>query len=96
MVSTVKLGSGHFTYEVVVDWEKLPPGYRWREVAGVMTDSKNNVYVFNRGDHPMIVFDADGNFIKSWGEDIFTRPHGITLGPDDTLYCTDDGDQSGR
>ena len=96
MVSTVKLGSGRFTYEVVVGWEKLPPGYRWREVAGVITDSKNNVYVFNRGDHPMIVFDSEGNFIQSWGEDIFTRPHGITLGPDETLYCTDDGDHTVR
>ncbi|HAL46486.1 MAG: hypothetical protein FI707_17205 [SAR202 cluster bacterium] len=96
MVTNVKLGSGQFTYELVVDWEKLPPGYRWREVAGVITDSKNNVYVFNRGDHPMMVFDSDGNFIKSWGEGVFTRAHGVTLGPDETLYCTDDGDHTVR
>ena len=96
MVSTVKLGSGQFTYEVEVNWESLPPGYRWREVAAVATDSKDNVYVFNRGDHPMIVFDKDGNFLRSWGEDFFVRPHGITVGPDDTLYCTDDGDHTVR
>ncbi|MDP7619713.1 MAG: peptidyl-alpha-hydroxyglycine alpha-amidating lyase family protein [Dehalococcoidia bacterium] len=96
MVTNVKLGSGQFTYEVVVDWEKLPQGYRWREVAGVIADSKNNVYVFNRGDHPMMVFDSDGNFVKSWGEGVFTRAHGVTLGPDDTLYCTDDGDHTVR
>ena len=96
MVSTVKLGSGQFTYEVDVNWESLPPGYRWREVAAVATDSKDNVYVFNRGDHPMIVFDKDGNFLRSWGEDFFVRPHGITVGPDDTLYCTDDGDHTVR
>ena len=96
MVSTVMLGSGHFTYGVTVGWEKLPPGYRWREVAGVVTDSKDNVYVFNRGDHPMIVFDRGGNFIKSWGEGVFVRPHGVTMGPDETLYCTDDGDHTVR
>ncbi|HJO82004.1 MAG: peptidyl-alpha-hydroxyglycine alpha-amidating lyase family protein [SAR202 cluster bacterium] len=96
MVSAVKLGSGQFSYEVIVDWEKLPDGYRWKEVAGVITDKKNNVYVFNRGDHPMMVFDSDGNFIKSWGEGVFTRAHGVTLGPDDTLYCTDDGDHTVR
>ena len=96
MVSTVKLGDGQFTYQVEVGWEKLPPGYSWREVAAVATDAKDRVYVFNRGDHPMMVFDRDGNFIESWGEGIFTRPHGLTPGPDDTLYCIDDGDHTIR
>ena len=96
MVSTVKLGSGQFTYEVVSGWEKLPPGYSWREVAGVAVDARDRVYVFNRGDHPMIVFDSEGNFLDSWGEGLFTRPHAVTLGPEDTLFCTDDGDHTVR
>ncbi|MCI0439326.1 MAG: hypothetical protein L0177_09370, partial [Chloroflexi bacterium] len=96
MVSTVKVGSGKYTYEVEVNWEKLPPGYSWREVAGVATDTKGNVYAFNRGDHPMIVFDKSGKFLKSWGEGVFNRAHGVTRGPDDTLYCTDDGDHTVR
>lgn len=96
MVSTERLGSGQFTYEVAVNWETLPPGYRWREVAAVATDAQDRVYAFNRGDHPMIVFDSEGNFLKSWGEDIFVRPHGLTVGPNDTLYCTDDGDHTVR
>lgn len=98
MVSTVRLGSGKFTYEVAVNWEKLPPGYSWREVADVAVDSKDRVYVFNRGgEHPMIVFDSEGNFLRSWGEGVFShRPHGVTLGPDETLYCSDDGDHTVR
>ena len=96
MKENVTLGSGDFTYEVKVDWEKLPLGYSWREVAAVATDSKDNVYVFNRGEHPMMVFDSDGNFLRSWGEGIFSRAHGLTVGPDDTLYCTDDGDHTVR
>jgi DNA-binding beta-propeller fold protein YncE len=96
MVSTVKIGIGRFTYQVEDAWEKLPPGYSWREVAAVAVDSKDQVYVFNRGDHPMIVFDREGNFLRSWGEGVFTRPHGLTLGPGDTLYCTDDGDHTIR
>jgi hypothetical protein len=31
------------------------------------------------------------SFVASWGEGLFTRPHGLTLGPDETLYCVDDG-----
>ena len=96
MVSTVELGTGEFTYQVAVDWEKLPPGYSWREVAAVAVDSKDRVWVFNRGDHPMIAFDTDGNFLDSWGEGVFTTPHGLTLGPDDTVYCTDNGDHTVR
>ena len=96
MVSTVKIGSGRFTYEIAVDWEKLPPGYSWTDAAAVATDSQDRVYVFNRGEHPMIVFDREGNFIKSWGEGVFTRAHGLTFSPDGTLYCTDDGDHTVR
>ena len=69
-------GTGEFLYEFVDDWESLPEGYSWPETAGVITDSEDNVYVFNRGDHPMMVFDSNGNFLDSWGEGIFSRPHG--------------------
>jgi DNA-binding beta-propeller fold protein YncE len=96
MLSTVTLGSGEFTYEVDVGWEKPPPGISWREVAAVAVDSKDNVYAFTRGDHPIVVFDREGNFLRTWGEDIFTSAHGLTLGPDDTLYCTDQGDHTVR
>ena len=96
MVSTVKLGRGRFTYSVEENWEKLPPGFSWTDAAAVAVDSNDRVYVFNRGEHPMIVFDSEGNFLNSWGEGIFTRAHGLSLGPDDTLYCTDDGDHTVR
>ncbi|MDP7620298.1 MAG: hypothetical protein QF652_08660, partial [Dehalococcoidia bacterium] len=35
-------------------------------------------------------------FLRSWGEDVFSRAHGLTLGPDGTLFCTDDGDHTVR
>jgi DNA-binding beta-propeller fold protein YncE len=68
----------------------------WREVAAVAVDSRDQVYVFNRGPHPMMVFDRDGNFLRSWGEDVFPHPHGAYCAPDDTLYLTDDGDHTVR
>jgi DNA-binding beta-propeller fold protein YncE len=89
-----RLGSGKYTYEVIVDWAKLPKGWSFLEVADVAVDSQDRVYVFSRGEHPMMVFDRDGNFLASWGEGFFKRPHGITIGPDDTLYCVDDVDHT--
>ena len=59
-------------------------------------DRNDNVYVFNRGEHPMIVFDRDGNFLRAWGEGMFPRAHGVLMGPDDTIWLTDDGDHTVR
>ena len=90
------VGIAPHTYEVVEGWGKLPEGWTYREAAAVGVDSKDNVYIFSRGEHPIIVYDRDGNFLRSWGEDLFVRAHGITMGPDDTIYCTDDDDHTVR
>ena len=92
----VILGEGEFTYEATENWAKLPDGWEFGDAAAIGVDRQDRVYVFNRGEHPMIVFDRDGNFIKSWGEGLFHRPHGIHMGPDDSVYCTDDGDHTVR
>ena len=87
----VVLGSGEHRYKVVEDWAKLPEGWEFKDAAAVAVDSKDRVYVFNRGEHPMMVFDRDGNFIKSWGEGgMFPHAHGLHIDENDILYCTDD------
>ena len=93
---SIILGEGDHRYEVIENWGKLPDGWRYGEVAAVGIDSKDNVYVFSRSNHPMTVFDREGNFLRSWGEGLFHRPHGVHVGPDDTIYCTDDGDHTVR
>jgi len=60
------LGEGSFRYRVNRDWAKLPDGWSFHEVAAVGVDRNDNVFVFNRGDHPMIVFDRHGNFLRAW------------------------------
>ena len=92
----VAVGTAAYTYEVAEGWGALPDGWSFREAAAVGTDSNDNVYVFNRGEHPLIVFDREGNFMRSWGEGLFPRAHGVTMGPDDTIYLTDDGDHTVR
>jgi DNA-binding beta-propeller fold protein YncE len=85
-----------FGYEADDRWAKLPPGWDWSEVAAVATDSRDRVYVFDRGEHPVMVFDSDGTFVRAWGEGVFARPHGLFVGPDDSVYCTDDLDHTVR
>ena len=93
---TVTIGNGEHRYRFVENWAKLPDGWEFMDVGAVACDSKDRVYVFNRGEHPMMVFDRDGNFIKSWGEGVFKRAHGLHIDENDILYCTDDGDHTVR
>jgi DNA-binding beta-propeller fold protein YncE len=95
----IALGEGSYRYRLARagrNWGELPDGWRFGDVAAVGVDRHDNVYVFARGAHPITVFDRHGKFLRSWGEGVFKRPHGVDMGPDDTIYCTDDGDHTVR
>ncbi len=92
----IHVGQGPFTYTANAQWARRPAGFTWSEVSAVATDSRDRLFVFNRGDHPVMVFDPDGTFLSAWGEGVFARAHGITIGPDDSVYCTDDLDHTVR
>ncbi len=85
-------GSGDFRYKFVDGWAKLPDGMAFHECPGVAVDSQDNVYVLTRGDHPIMVFDREGNFIRSFGEGLFSnRTHGLYIAHDDSVLAADDG-----
>ncbi|MCH8293063.1 hypothetical protein IH992_18390 [Candidatus Poribacteria bacterium] len=87
-------GTGDYRYEVVEGWGQIP---QLGLVSGVACDSEDRVYVFNRSPQPaVLVFDRDGTFLRSWGEDIFKKPHGIWISPDDEIYTTDTVDHTVR
>jgi len=68
----------------------VPPERAFQEAVAVACDSEDRVFVFTRVPHQVLVFAADGKFLKVWGQELFARPHGLFIGPDDTIYCTDD------
>src|SRR5437868_10353085 len=80
------VGSGDYRYRVNADWAKLPDGWSFKEVGGIGVDNHDNVYVFNRGVHPMMVFDREGNFLRSWGEGQYPRAHGVHI--TQTIQCS--------
>ena len=85
-------GSGDFLYAYVDGWGKLPDGMSFVECPGVAVDSNDNVYVLTRGEHPIIVFDREGNFLRSFGEGEFSdRTHGLYIAHDNSLLVADDG-----
>ena len=85
-------GSGEFSFNYAEPWAKLPADMSFVECPGVAIDSQDNVFVLTRGEHPIIVFDKDGNFLRTFGEGLFThRTHGLYIAHDDSLMVADDG-----
>ncbi len=82
-------GQGTHQYTVQENWWTLPEGWEFGWVPAVAVDSQDRVYVYSRSEHPMVVFDRDGNFIDAWGDDILKDAHGIFIDADDNIYCTE-------
>jgi DNA-binding beta-propeller fold protein YncE len=78
-MSTVQnvLGTGRHTYEPVENWGKLPEGVQYGYTHGVCEDSQGRIYIHNQSKDSVIVFDPDGNFIKSWGTEYAQGAHGM-------------------
>ena len=84
----MRVGSGEYQYEVIADWARLPAGWSFGWIPSVAVDSQDRVHVYSRSAHPM-VFDVDGNFLTSWGNEILKDAHGIFIDADDNIYCTE-------
>lgn len=74
--------------------DTMPNGWKFGRVSAVATDSAGLVYVFQRGPKadPLVVFDAKGNYVRSWGKGMFGNPHGLRVDKDDNVWVTDNGD----
>jgi len=83
-------GSGKYTYQLVEDWTQLREGLSFLDVGSIVIDNQDKVYILNRSEHPIMVFDRNGNLLTSWGKGDFKRAHGSCIGPDGSIYCTDD------
>jgi peptidylamidoglycolate lyase len=58
----------------------------------VVVDSRGLVYVADRGNSRIQVFDSEGHFQKSWSSAELGRPWGLALGSNNRLYVVDGGD----
>ncbi|HEX5226103.1 MAG TPA: peptidyl-alpha-hydroxyglycine alpha-amidating lyase family protein [Bryobacteraceae bacterium] len=76
-------------YHVVRDWAQLPAGWNFGEVSAVDVDKSDNVWVFNRGPHPVIEFDASGKMLQAWPEVPVRTAHGLRLDADGNVWTVD-------
>ena len=93
-----RFGVGDYQYEFVEGWGEWPLSGVASDVA---TDSQDRVYVAVRTSQTeerktgaILVFDKDGKYLRSWGEDLFTVCHGLWISPTDEVFHTDAGDHT--
>ena len=82
------VGAGKYSYRLISDWAKLPAGQTFGQTSAIATDSQDRVYLFQRKDPPVLIFDREGNLIDSWGNGNFRSPHGFNI-TGDVVYLTD-------
>src|SRR5437879_12893793 len=80
-------------YQAVPDFFQLPADQHFVEVAGVAVNSKGHIYVFHRGKHPLMEFDANGKFLRSIADDLFVTAHTVRVDGEDNIWTTDVGTQ---
>ena len=78
-------------YQLVAGWPKLPANVKLDITTAVAADKDDNLYVFNRGEKPILVFDKDGTFLRSWGDKLFDTAHGLRIDADGNIWTTDLG-----
>ena len=82
---TAVVGSGEHTYEAIHDWGELPADIAYGNTHGVAEDAQGRIYIkhtvhaSSRKADAVVVFDADGKFIKSWGAEFKGGAHGMHL-----------------
>ncbi|HWF48320.1 MAG TPA: hypothetical protein VG168_15030 [Bryobacteraceae bacterium] len=92
------LGAGAYTYEVTHDWGELPAQIKYGNTHGVCEDSQGRIYIHHtvnaasESSDSMVIFDANGKFIKSWGREFKGGAHGLHIrkeGSTEFLYLCD-------
>ena len=91
----VELGHGRHTYRWIAGFATLPDGSELGNTHGcVAVDSRGRIYFNTDTPRSICVFEADGSFVKAWGEDFAGGLHGMTLvreGDQEFLYLAHTG-----
>lgn len=77
------------SYQVLPGFFKLPDHFNFGEVSGVVLDQRGHIFIFNRGQQPLVEFTASGKFVRTIGDGLFEGSHGLRIDPQGNLWTTD-------
>ena len=83
-------------YRPVANWAQLPSGMKWGGVISIEPDARGNIWVFHRGDTPILKFDRSGKYLAGFGAGMFVQAHGMTIDRDGNVWVTDSQDKDGK
>ena len=78
-------------FQPVASAIQVPEGLTLGPCSAVDFDSKGRMYLFHRGKQPILCFDRDGTFIRSWGDQLIGQAHGLRVDRHDNIWVTDIG-----
>ena len=76
-------------YVAAPDHFHLPEGVNFGPVASVAINPAGNIFVFNRGPHPLMEFRPDGRFSRFLAEGLIQRAHGLRIDREGNISITD-------
>lgn len=68
-------------------WPRKPDYIKWGQMPGATVDTQDRVYVFNRSEPTVQIYQADGAFLRAWNIEDANGAHGI--GPENSVWTTD-------
>jgi len=78
-------------FEPAAHFFKLPEEVTLGACSAVDFDSKGQMYLFHRGKQPILCFDRSGKFVRSWGDNLIGKAHGLRVDSLDNIWVTDIG-----
>jgi len=84
-----KVAAKDLSYTPVLPGAEIPADITLGAVSGVACDSKDNLYVLQRAEPPVLCFAPDGKFLRSWGTGLIGKGHGISCDSEDKIWVTD-------
>lgn len=76
-------------YVVDTTWPRRPDHIKWGQMPGITVDTQDRIYVFNRSEPAVQVYQADGTFLRAWNIEDAGGAHYIRISPDKSVWTTD-------
>ena len=79
-----------YAYKLIPEYGSFPASFTYTMYSGGYCDAEDNLYMLSRDpEHPVVMLDAAGKFVKSFGKGLFKEVHSLFVSPENTLLCTD-------